>query len=61
MVRAEDDAKDGDEVVVELNPWVIEGSGEADGGQANHEDLTQDHHKVGDLVDKESPNNVRGD
>ena len=61
MVRAEDDAEDGDEIEVELHPGVVEGRGEADGGQSNHEDFTQDHHKIGDLVNKESSDNVRGD
>ena len=61
MVRPEDDAKDGDEVEVELHSGVIEGRGEADGGEANYEDLAQDHHEVGDLIHKESPDNVGGD
>ena len=61
VVRTEDDAEDWDEVVVELHAGVIEGRGEADGGETNYEDLAQDHHEVGDLVNEESPNNIGGD
>ena len=61
VVRAEDDAEDGDEVEVELHSGVIEGRGEADGGEADHEDLAQDHHEISDLIHKESPDNVGGD
>ena len=61
MIGAEDDADDGDQVVVQLHPGVVEGGGEADGGKADHEDLAQDHHEVRHLVHEEPPDNVGGD
>ena len=58
MIGAEDDADDGDQVVVQLHPGVVEGGGEADGGKADHEDLAQDHHEVRHLVHEEPTDNV---
>ena len=49
VVGAEDEAEDGHEVVVELHPRVVQGRREAERGDADHEDLAQDHHEVSHL------------
>ena len=49
MVGAEDEAEDGDQVVVELHPRVVQRRREAECGDADHEYLPQDHHEVSDL------------